>query len=47
MAFQNPPDETIKAVLAMPQTVAVVGCSPIPSATVTASPNCCRPEGTG
>jgi uncharacterized protein len=30
MAFQNPPDETIKAVLAMPQTVAVVGCSPNP-----------------
>lgn len=30
MAFQNPPDETIKAVLATPQTVAVVGCSPNP-----------------
>ncbi len=30
MAFQNPSDETIKAVLAAPQTVAVVGCSPDP-----------------
>jgi predicted CoA-binding protein len=30
MAFQNPPDETIKVVLATPQTVAVVGCSPNP-----------------
>ena len=30
MAFQNPPDDTIKAVLAMPRTVAVVGCSPNP-----------------
>lgn len=30
MAFQNPSDETIKAVLAVPQTVAVVGCSPDP-----------------
>jgi predicted CoA-binding protein len=30
MAFQNPPDETIKEVLATPQTVAVVGCSPNP-----------------
>ena len=30
MAFQNPPDETIKAVLATPRTVAVVGCSPNP-----------------
>jgi uncharacterized protein len=30
MAFQNPPDETIKALLATPQTVAVVGCSPNP-----------------
>jgi len=47
MAFQNPPDDTIRAVLATPQTVAVVGCSPNPSATVIASPNCCKPEGTG
>jgi uncharacterized protein len=30
MAFQNPPDETIKEVLATPRTVAVVGCSPNP-----------------
>jgi predicted CoA-binding protein len=30
MTFQNPPDETIKEVLAAPQTVAVVGCSPNP-----------------
>ena len=30
MAFQNPPDETIKVMLATPQTVAVVGCSPNP-----------------
>src|SRR4030095_9778741 len=30
MAFQNPPDGTIRAVLATPQTVAVVGCSPNP-----------------
>jgi predicted CoA-binding protein len=30
MAFHNPTDETIKAVLAAPQTVAVVGCSPDP-----------------
>jgi uncharacterized protein len=30
MAFQNPPDEAIKAVLATLQTVAVVGCSPNP-----------------
>jgi predicted CoA-binding protein len=30
MAFQNPPDETIKMVLATPQTVAVIGCSPNP-----------------
>ena len=30
MAFQNPPDETIKSILATPQTVAVVGCSPNP-----------------
>jgi uncharacterized protein len=31
MAFQNPPDETIKEVLATPQTIAVVGCSPHPA----------------
>jgi uncharacterized protein len=30
MAFQNPPDEAIKALLSRPQTVAVVGCSPNP-----------------
>jgi predicted CoA-binding protein len=30
MAFQNPPDTMIKAVLSTPQTVAVVGCSPSP-----------------
>ena len=30
MPFQNPPDETIRAVLATPRTVAVVGCSPNP-----------------
>jgi predicted CoA-binding protein len=30
MAFQNPPDETIKSILATPHTVAVVGCSPNP-----------------
>lgn len=30
MAFQNPPDEAIKALLSSPQTVAVVGCSPDP-----------------
>jgi uncharacterized protein len=30
MTFQNPSDETIRAVLATPQTVAVVGCSPNP-----------------
>jgi uncharacterized protein len=30
MAFQNPSDETIKTLLATPQTVAVVGCSPNP-----------------
>jgi predicted CoA-binding protein len=30
MAFQNPPDETIRALLETPQTVAVVGCSPNP-----------------
>jgi uncharacterized protein len=30
MAFHNPSDDTIKAMLAAPQTVAVVGCSPDP-----------------
>jgi predicted CoA-binding protein len=30
MAFQNPPDDAIRAVLAKSQTVAVVGCSPNP-----------------
>jgi uncharacterized protein len=30
MAFQNPPDHVIRAVLATPRTVAVVGCSPNP-----------------
>jgi predicted CoA-binding protein len=30
MGFQNPPDETIRQVLAMPRTVAVIGCSPNP-----------------
>jgi predicted CoA-binding protein len=30
MAFQNPSDETIKALLSKPHTVAVVGCSPNP-----------------
>jgi predicted CoA-binding protein len=30
MTFQNPPDDTIKELLATPQTVAVVGCSPKP-----------------
>lgn len=30
MAFQNPPDDTIKAILSTPQTIAVVGCSPNP-----------------
>jgi predicted CoA-binding protein len=30
MAFQNPPDDVIRAVLATPRTVAVVGCSPNP-----------------
>jgi uncharacterized protein len=30
MVFQNPPDDTIKALLSRPQTVAVVGCSPNP-----------------
>jgi predicted CoA-binding protein len=31
MAFQNPPDATIKEVLSTPRTVAVVGCSPNPA----------------
>jgi uncharacterized protein len=31
MAFQNPPDATIKALLSRSQTVAVVGCSPDPT----------------
>jgi predicted CoA-binding protein len=30
MAFQNPTDDAIRAVLATPRTVAVVGCSPNP-----------------
>ena len=30
MAFQNPPDATIKEVLSTPQAIAVVGCSPNP-----------------
>jgi len=30
MVFQNPSDATIKTLLATPQTVAVVGCSPNP-----------------
>jgi predicted CoA-binding protein len=30
MTFQNPPDDVIRAVLATPRTVAVVGCSPNP-----------------
>lgn len=30
MAFQNPPDDAIRALLATSQTVAVVGCSPNP-----------------
>jgi predicted CoA-binding protein len=28
--FRNPPDDTIRAILATPRTVAVVGCSPDP-----------------
>lgn len=31
MAFQNPSDEAIKRLLATPQTIAVVGCSPNPA----------------
>jgi len=30
MAFQNPSDQTIKDVLGVPRTIAVVGCSPNP-----------------
>jgi predicted CoA-binding protein len=30
MAFQNPSDATIRALLASPRTIAVVGCSPSP-----------------
>lgn len=30
MAFANPPDEVIRAILARPRRVAVVGCSPDP-----------------
>jgi predicted CoA-binding protein len=30
-SFRNPPDEKIRAILATPRTVAVVGCSPDPS----------------
>ncbi len=30
MAFENPPDSTIREILAWPRTVAVVGCSPDP-----------------
>ena len=30
MAFQNPPDETIREVLSVARTIAVVGCSPDP-----------------
>ena len=30
MEFQNPSDQTIREVLSVPQTVAVVGCSPNP-----------------
>lgn len=30
MSFQNPADETIRAILSTPQTIAVVGCSPHP-----------------
>jgi predicted CoA-binding protein len=29
--FENPPDETIRAILDEPRTVAVVGCSPDPA----------------
>ncbi|HEY2387246.1 MAG TPA: CoA-binding protein [Candidatus Binatia bacterium] len=31
MEFANPPDEAIRAILASPRTVAVVGCSPDPA----------------
>ena len=30
MSFQNPTDETIRAILSTPQTIAVMGCSPSP-----------------
>ncbi len=30
MVFQNPSDETIREVLSVPRTIAVVGCSPNP-----------------
>jgi predicted CoA-binding protein len=30
MAFENPPDDVIRAILATPRTIAVVGCSPNP-----------------
>ncbi len=30
MAFQNPSDQTIREVLSVPHTIAVVGCSPNP-----------------
>jgi predicted CoA-binding protein len=30
MAFQNPPDQTIRQLLSTPHTIAVVGCSPDP-----------------
>jgi predicted CoA-binding protein len=30
MAFRNPPDETIREILASPKRIAVVGCSPDP-----------------
>lgn len=30
-AFQNPSDETIRSILAVPRTIAVVGCSPDPT----------------
>jgi len=30
MPFQNPPDETIREILASPKRIAVVGCSPDP-----------------
>jgi predicted CoA-binding protein len=30
MSFQNPTDETIRAILSTPRTIAVMGCSPSP-----------------